>query len=92
MSRVRSYRAGRKGEAQVLDALRQSLDQHWTIYRGLQLPKRRDDLDLVLVGPAGVWVIQVKAFRQRVRVQNGHWEYQRGNTGVPLMPVLPLPR
>ena len=75
---VRSYRRGRAGEAQVLDTLRQVLDARWTVYSGLKLPSRRDDLDLVLVGPGGVWVVQVKAFRSWVRVRAGQWEYRRG--------------
>lgn len=74
----RSYRAGRKGEEQVLDQLRTALDDRWTIYHNLQLPDHKDDLDLILVGPGGVWVVQVKAFKNAVRYHNGSWEYQTG--------------
>ena len=74
----RSFRAGRKGEDQVVEQLAQVLDDRWTIYRNLQLPGRRDDLDVILVGPGGVWVVQVKAFSMPLRFHEGRWEYQRG--------------
>jgi hypothetical protein len=50
----RNYRAGRAGEDRAAEQLRTVLDDCWTIYRNLQLPDRKDDLDLVLVGPGGV--------------------------------------
>lgn len=44
------------------------------IFRNLHLPGRKDDVDIVLVGPGGVWAIEVKAYRGNVRLQNGQWE------------------
>jgi hypothetical protein len=78
----RSYRIGRKGEEQVAEQLRTALDHRWTIYRNLQLPERKDDLDLALVGPGGVWAVQVKSFSTPLRFANGAWEYQRGRRWV----------
>ena len=75
---ARSFRAGRQGEDQMVEQLRVALDSRWTIYRNLQLPDRRDDLDLVLVGPGGVWAVQVKAFSMPLRFHEGRWEYQHG--------------
>lgn len=86
IQKVRSYRAGRKGEEQVVELLRQALDSRWTIYRNLQLPDRRDDLDLVLVGPGGVWAVQVKATGAPLRVQGGRWEVKRGGQWVAAKP------
>jgi Nuclease-related domain len=84
--RVRTFRAGRKGEDQVAEQLRQTLDHRWTIYRNLQLPGRKDDLDLVLVGPGGVWAVQVKATGAPLRVQAGRWELRRGGRWVAAQP------
>jgi hypothetical protein len=78
----RSYRLGYKGEEQVVEQVRTALDHRWTIYRNLQLPQRKDDLDLVLVGPGGVWVVQVKAFSTPLRCSAGAWEYRRGRRWV----------
>jgi Nuclease-related domain len=82
----RAYQAGRKGEDQVAEQLRQALDQRWTIYRNLQLPDRKDDLDLVLVGPGGVWTFQIKATGAPLRVQGGRWEVRRGRRWVAAQP------
>src|SRR5262249_46479581 len=72
--RVRPSRAGRKGEDQVVEQLRQALDHRWTIYRNLQLPDHKDDLDPVLVGPGGIWAVQVKATGAPLWVHGGRWE------------------
>jgi hypothetical protein len=72
----RSLRAarGRAGEARVVEGLRAALDSRWTIFHNIQLPDRRGDLDLVLVGPGGVWVVEVKTWGGTVRVRAGTWE------------------
>jgi hypothetical protein len=57
-----NYRMGCNGENQVAEQLGTALDHGWTIYRNLQLPERRDDLDLLLFGLGGVWAVQVKTF------------------------------
>ncbi len=75
-ARYEDLRQGRKGEESVVEVLRVALDNRWTIFRNLHLPDRKDDIDIALVGPGGVWVIEVKAFRGNVRSQNGAWERQ----------------
>jgi len=84
--KVRSFRVGRKGEDQVVEQMRTALDHHWTIYRNLQLPDRKDDLDLVLVGPGGVWAVQVKATGAPLRVHAGRWQVKRGGLWVAAKP------
>jgi hypothetical protein len=83
---ARSYYAGRKGEDQVAKQLCAALDQRWTIYRNLQVPGRKDDLDLILVGPGGVWAVQVKATRAPLRVEAGQWQVRRGGRWVVAKP------
>jgi hypothetical protein len=69
------YRLGRWGEEKAVDALRYSLDGNWTLFRNFEWPNRRwGDLDLVLVGPGGVWVLEVKAYSSRVRNIGDRWE------------------
>jgi hypothetical protein len=67
----RSFRKGRQGEEAVVEKIRSALDNRWTIFRNLHLPDRKDDLDVVLVGPDGVWTVEVKAYEGTVRVANG---------------------
>jgi hypothetical protein len=80
LANFRTHRAGREGEEWVTDTVRATLDNRWTVFRSSILPGRRDDIDLVLVGPAGVWALEIKAYNTPVRVHNAKWEYMRGNT------------
>jgi len=86
IEKVRTFRAGRKGEDHIVEALRAALDSRWTIYRNLQLPDHKDDLDLVLVGPGGVWAVQVKATSAPLRVHERQWQVRRGGRWVAAKP------
>jgi hypothetical protein len=85
----KNFRIGRVGEDEVVEKLRTALDSRWTIFRNLHLPDRKDDLDIVLVGPGGIWVVEVKAFGGTLRVRNQLWERQtkRGWTKLDTNPV-----
>ena len=78
MAASRNFRQGREGEQWVAERVSAQLDSRWTAFRNLKLPNRKGDLDLVLVGPAGVYVLEVKAYGRTVRVNNGVWEEQHG--------------
>jgi len=77
------YGWGRQGEDAVVDGLRTALDHRWTVFRNVHLPGSKADLDLVLVGPGGVWVVEVKAYTPPHRVQNGVWHVRRGQRWQP---------
>lgn len=72
----RDFRVGREGEEETVEKLRLALDNRWTIFRNLHLPNHNDDIDIVLVGPAGVWAIEVKSSRYTVRIEGKRWELQ----------------
>lgn len=76
LDNFRNYRNGREAEERVLEELRAALDNRWTIFRNLVLPGAKGDIDLVLVGPSGVYVLEVKAYKPTVRINNGAWERQ----------------
>lgn len=79
----KSFRAGREGEDIVVDDLRSILDNRWTIFRNLVLPNRKDDVDLVLVGPGGIWAVQVKSSKTTLRAQGMKWEVNTKNGWKP---------
>jgi len=75
--RFETFRAGRLGEEQVVERLRAVLDNRWVLFRNFTWPSRRgSDIDLVLVGPGGVWAFEVKAYTGAVRNRGDTWEYR----------------
>jgi hypothetical protein len=77
VGKYRTFRFGREGEEEVVERLRASLDNRWTIFRNLHLPGHDDDIDIVLVGPGGVWAVEAKSSRATVRAQGMKWEMQK---------------
>ena len=77
---LRQYRHGRHGEHLVVEQLRTVLDHRWTVYCNLKLPHHRADLDVVLVGPRGIWVLEIKTFRGPIRIHDGTWQYLQKGT------------
>ena len=54
------------------------LSDEWTMFRGYR--NQRGEADAVLVGPDGVWTIEVKNWRVRLRVDGDNW-YSRNLDG-----------
>lgn len=65
--RVRTQGAG--GEAEVRAALK-GLDDRFRVL-GSVVIGNRGDIDFVAVGPTGVWVIEVKSHKGRIRIEDG---------------------
>jgi hypothetical protein len=77
--KVKNHRRGQKGEDVTADVIRQVLDGNWTLFRNIVLPGRnKADLDMVLVGPPGVWVLEVKNITGQYRNIGERWEYRAG--------------
>jgi len=66
------YRLGRDGEERTVAALGEHFDGQWQLFRNLVLPGSQADIDGVLVGPPGVYALEIKSY-------NGHFRH-RGNT------------
>ncbi len=72
---LRAHRMGQLGEEHVVEALRAQLDSEWTLFRNIVLPGRKGgDLDAVLVGPTGIWALEVKNFTGVYRYVRNRWE------------------
>jgi hypothetical protein len=69
------YRKGEAGEDAVVEKARRALDGNWTLFRNIALPGKSADLDIVLVGPPGVWAIEVKSLSGRYKNIGEGWEY-----------------
>ncbi len=75
---IETYRRGEEGEERAVQQILQALDGNWTLFRNIDLPGRnRADLDIVLVGPPGVWTLEIKNYRGKYRNIGDRWEYFR---------------
>jgi hypothetical protein len=78
--RIDTYRKGQEGEDQVVAVMRRNLDSEWTLFRNVCLPGRNtSDIDGVLVGPSGVWALEIKSYTGDYRSYGELWEYRAGN-------------
>ncbi len=74
---VSNYRVGQEGEKKTLDQLRASLPKPWVLIHNLSSPDRKwGDIDLVLIGPSGVWVLEVKTYSSEIQVRGNRWQYK----------------
>lgn len=72
---VERARIGREKEEQVLDIFRATLLHPWVIVSNLRWPNRKwGDVDLVLIGPSGIWAFEVKAYTGQYRNIGDHWQ------------------
>ena len=70
--RVGQRSKGERGEQELVAALAGALSDEWIAFTGYLTKK--GEADLVLVGPDGVWVIEVKTRRVRLYVAGpDHW-------------------
>jgi hypothetical protein len=78
--KINNYRKGQEGENKVVEAIISNLDEEWALFRNISLPgRKKNDLDLILVGPPGVWVLEVKNFDGEYKNTGEDWEYRAGN-------------
>jgi hypothetical protein len=72
--KVEDFRKGQEGENRVSEVMNSTLNGEWTLFRDVILPGRGGDLDSVLVGPAGVWVGEIKTYSGIFRNVGEEWE------------------
>lgn len=81
---IDNYRTGQEGEERVKEIILQTLDGTWSLFQDINLPGRsKTDLDAVLVGPSGVWVLEIKNFIGEYRNIGEQWEYRANNRWHP---------
>ena len=78
-SHLYSYRTGSDGEQRIVEHMLDVLDAQWTIFRNLDLCNGEGDIDIVLVGPGGIWAFEVKTYTGNFKVENGRWYKETSN-------------
>ncbi len=66
---IRGYRYGEEGEKEVLETLKETIDDNYIYIRNYTIPNTRiGDIDGLLIGPKGVIIIEVKNYAGVFRV------------------------
>jgi len=68
------YHAGQKGEQLVTTGLQRALKRPWVLFRNVVLPGQQADIDAVLVGPQGIYALEIKAFTGYHRNIGERWQ------------------
>jgi hypothetical protein len=74
LQRRAQQEAGVLAEDTVTHALAELSDE-WLLFRGYT--NRSGEIDHLLVGPCGVWAIEVKGRNVCVHIQGDHWSYEK---------------
>jgi hypothetical protein len=79
----RNVRRGERGEETVLGTLLRKLPDTWSVFHSVVVEPRPDDfaqIDLLLIGPAGMFLIEAKAWRGSYKTYRDVWHQREGNT------------
>lgn len=71
---VEQQAAGVEGENALVEALA-SLPDDWLMFRGYR--NRSGETDSLLVGPHGLWAVEVKAYSVQLHVDGDKWWFER---------------
>lgn len=78
-------RTGSRGEGQLALALRIRLNGAWIVCPNVVVPlgpQRFAQLDHLIIGPAGLYVIEVKTWKSAVRARGDAWQRKSGTGWV----------
>jgi hypothetical protein len=73
--REESIAAGIAGERQIADELGQVFGDEWVLFRGYR--NRRGEIDHLLLGPRGLFAIEVKYRNATVYIDGDQWQFEK---------------
>ena len=76
LTQARIWRAGLLGQKKVEEVLLK-LDNRYILLNNLSLPFKNCDIDHLLVGPNGVFLIETKNYKGEISCTGDLWEYQK---------------
>jgi hypothetical protein len=84
LRQYRIYSGGLKGEQQVAQTLKANLNDDYCLINDAHFGGDYGDIDHILLGPNGVFVIETKNWRGKVTCNGDEWQRPNGhNTGSP---------
>jgi hypothetical protein len=82
-TKIELYHQGQQGEDNAIDQMRITLDADWSLFRNVVLPGRGGDVDAILVGPTGVWALEIKTFTGKYRNIGEDWYFFHKGKWIP---------
>lgn len=76
LTQARIWRAGLKGQKKVEEVL-SSLDDSYILMNNISLPLKSCDIDHLLIGPNGIFLIETKNYKGEISCTGDIWEYQK---------------
>ncbi len=73
--KIKQHERGAEGEERALEVIERTLDGQWTLFRNVMIPGQSGDIDMILVGPTGLWALEIKNWNGAYRYQGDHWLY-----------------
>ncbi len=86
-----SDQRAKAGEDRIAGLLGRLLDDDYYLLRNVALPGDPYDLDMVLVGPAGVWEFEILHFQRLVSI-NGIWMHRAPGQVAQAIPLILIQR
>jgi hypothetical protein len=68
---VRAWRTGAAGEERTGDVLDPLEAEGYVVLHDLRMPGSRANIDHLVIGPTGVWVVETKSYEGALRVRGG---------------------
>ncbi|MCW4005910.1 MAG: NERD domain-containing protein [Candidatus Bathyarchaeota archaeon] len=79
LGEYRVYRGGLEGEKQVTKRLNSTLSDDYYLLNGVSLKGSRSDIDHIVVGPNGVFVIETKNWSGSISCKGDNWQRQNSH-------------
>jgi hypothetical protein len=68
------YKGGRQGEKAVITTLTKSLDDDYCLMNGVYLKGQGGDIDHIILGPNGVYVLETKNWSGKILCTGDQWQ------------------
>lgn len=76
VTQTKIWRSGLTGQHRVEESLA-NLDDRYTLINNMSLPFKKFDMDHILVGPNGIFLIETKNYKGEITCVGDRWEYQK---------------
>ncbi len=76
ITQARIWQSGLTGQRKVEEVLSE-LDDRFTLINNVSLPFKKCDIDHILIGPYGIFLIETKNYKGEISCVGDRWEYQK---------------